>query len=485
MNNTNDNLFKEYKSKYNDCSNYLEQGIELLRKLLDRNFESYIIGCAVCDYYLIRPIKQITILTPATVDELQQIFPSLTINNGIPSLVEKTGTFYFETNNNDNKKIVSKAANKYYNKKLSSYLEKKPFTISALSLSPALKIIDIFSGLDDIDEEIIRVIDTTKNIFLSEPIYIMDAIVLVSEYGFTIDKKTLKNMVKAKGLLVEVDRNTLIKKLQEILGKTYSQQALELIDDNGLLERDKELDLFVSKVLISNNKLNLLEKMSLLYLILGNIPNAENFSQEDLSIITDNITFSRLLLNTSVTPMMVYNIGEDRLLIANELAKCYSSKYTNQARTIKKLKRGLKIDNLKELNFSSLELINILNGERSLKIKIIMNLLLEKVINGEISNKYDVLKKEAMKINEEIDNIFNYTEPKEIIIYNDEKVQELLAKYKKEYDFLIKVYLNDEKELYNLSALERDEAVKEAKMHAREFLLETSQYKVLEDRRLI
>ena len=143
MNNTNDNLFKEYKSKYNDCSNYLEQGIELLRKLLDRNFESYIIGCAVCDYYLIRPIKQITILTPATVDELQQIFPSLTINNGIPSLVEKTGTFYFETNNNDNKKIVSKAANKYYNKKLSSYLEKKPFTISALSLSPALKIIDI------------------------------------------------------------------------------------------------------------------------------------------------------------------------------------------------------------------------------------------------------------------------------------------------------------------------------------------------------
>ena len=49
----------------------------------------------------------------------------------------------------------------------------------------------------------------------------------------------------------------------------------------------------------------------------------------------------------------------------------------------------------------------------------------------------------------------------------------------------MKVYLSDEKSLYDLSPLERDEIEFNAKTHAKEFLLETSQYRILEERGLI
>ena len=67
----------------------------------------------------------------------------------------------------------------------------------------------------------------------------------------------------------------------------------------------------------------------------------------------------------------------------------------------------------------------------------------------------------------------------------EKKFDELLVKYKKEYEFLVKVYLSDEKSLYDLSPLERDEIEVNAKTHAKEFLLETSQYRILEERGLI
>ena len=64
-------------------------------------------------------------------------------------------------------------------------------------------------------------------------------------------------------------------------------------------------------------------------------------------------------------------------------------------------------------------------------------------------------------------------------------MEELKQKYDTEYEFLVKIYLSDERALYNLSALERDEIEEEAKAHAKEFLLETSEYKILEERGLI
>ena len=92
---------------------------------------------------------------------------------------------------------------------------------------------------------------------------------------------------------------------------------------------------------------------------------------------------------------------------------------------------------------------------------------------------------EAKKIIEDLSAIFDYKEPEILPVINDEYIEKLLVKYNKEYDFLVKVYLSDEKALYELSPLERDEIETNAKVHAKEFLLETSQYKVLEKRGLI
>ena len=126
-----------------------------------------------------------------------------------------------------------------------------------------------------------------------------------------------------------------------------------------------------------------------------------------------------------------------------------------------------------------------MNGQRNLRVRIVMNLLLERVINGDVYNHHTVLREEAKLIISELSAIFDYKEPEILPVYNDEVIAELLNKYQKEYEFLVKVYLNDEKALYDLSPLERDEIEQNAKIYAKKFLLETSQYRELEKRGLI
>jgi hypothetical protein len=197
------------------------------------------------------------------------------------------------------------------------------------------------------------------------------------------------------------------------------------------------------------------------------------------------MSITQLIANDKVTPMMVYNIGTDKLLSANRIALAYKGRYSNQANLIKKLSRGSVISHPRDLQFSELEIIDLMNGQRSLRVRIVMNLLLERVINGEVYNHHTVLREEAKLIISELSAIFDYKEPEILPVYNDEVIAELLNKYQKEYEFLVKVYLNDEKALYDLSPLERDEIEQNAKIYAKKFLLETSQYRELEKRGLI
>ena len=258
-----------------------------------------------------------------------------------------------------------------------------------------------------------------------------------------------------------------------------STEKLEIVDDI------KVYDLVARRLNTHYRNYSFIEQVCVLYLVLGSIPDASFIGREDLKVITETMTITQLIINDKVTPMMVYNIGLEKLLSANRIAVACRSKYSSQERLINKLSRGAIIYSSRDLQFSELEIIELMNGERSLRVKIVMNLLLEKVINGEVYNYHTILADEAKKIIEELSAIFDYKEPEILPVINDEYIESLLVKYNKEYEFLIRVYLSDEKELYDLSPLERDEIELSAKKHAKEFLLETSQYRPLEERGLI
>lgn len=479
-------VLEQYQINDEKSYNFLMRGVDIMKVLLNHNFDSYIIGASVRNLYLCKPIDTLEIITTATPNEIKNIFPALVIERSGFTYLKEHGRFIIFTRFSDDDTLLSKKlTQKHFNKKLTVALCDKYFTVNSLALTPNLVITNIFDGIKDLDSMIIKTTDKAKDIFSKNPISMLEALVLVSEHNFKIDSKCMKSLTKYCSFLENIKEVEFIRKFRQILRGPYAKHALETIIHHKLFRYLKVYDLIVRRINDHFKDYNYIEQASILYLVLGSIPDAAFIASDDLKTITESMTVTQLIINDKVTPMMVYNIGLEKLLSANRIALACRTKYSSQERLIKKLSRESVIFSPRDLQFSELEIIELMNGERSLRVKIVMNLLLERVVNGDVYNHHTTLAKEAKKIIEDLSAIFDYKEPEILPVINDEYIEELLAKYNKEYEFLIRVYLSDEKELYELSPLERDDIEATAKVHAKEFLLETSQYRPLEERGLI
>ncbi|MBP3504064.1 MAG: hypothetical protein J6K18_02965 [Bacilli bacterium] len=479
-------ILEQFKVKEQRSYNFLMRGVDIMKALLNRNFDSFIIGSSVRNLYLCKPIDTIEIITTATPKEIKEIFPALIVERNGFSFLKEYGRYVVFTNFSDEETLLGKKlSTKHYNKKLINALNNKFFTVNSLALTPNLVITNIFDGIKDLDSMLIKTTDKAKSIFTKHPIAILEALVLVAEHDFNIEPKCLKAISRYCSFLEDVKETEFIRKFRQILKGPFAKHALEIIVKYKLFRFIKVYDLVARKLNAHFNDYSFLEQVSILYLLLGSIPDASFISQSDLKAITETMTITQLITTDKITPMMVYNIGSEKLFSANRIALAYKIKYSNQERLIKKLSKESVISSSRDLQFSELEIIELMNGERSLRVKIVMNLLLEKVINGEVYNHHTILREEAKLIINDLSSIFDYKEPEILPVINDEYLDDLVIKYKKEYEFLVKVYLSDEKSLYDLSPLERDEIEFNAKTHAKEFLLETSQYRILEERGLI
>ena len=120
----------------------------------------------------------------------------------------------------------------------------------------------------------------------------------------------------------------------------------------------KVFDLFAKKIIKNFSDLSLLERVCILYLLIGSIPDASLISDAELKEITETMTIAQLVCADEITPMMVYNIGAEKLYSANRIALTYKPKYSDQTKKIRKLEKQSVISSPRDLQFSELEIIH-------------------------------------------------------------------------------------------------------------------------------
>lgn len=485
-----DKALKDKLKKYDiESFDYLERAMVIIRKLLDRNYESYVVGDAVRNFCLTEKIETVEIITNCKREQLLDIFPAMNVDkNDRLFLLDDGKKFYFTFFD-----FVPEAALKtasHFNKKLEVSLRKRVFTVDAFALSPNYVLTDIFDNQADVQDRIARIKDKPRNFFKENPKCILDAFVLMAKYDFIIEKNTFKLIKKNIQYLNDISKSDFIYYLTIILRSKYQEQTLTFIKKKKLFKYCVIFDEFIRKILGEFGLLSYEEKLTVLALILkeGNnesILSEENVDEQALKAINENVLVTQLVMKQKITPMMIYNVGPKKLLFGNNIAMCYNKSYDDQSSTIKKLTKNRVIKNERELNFSSLELTMMLDGERGLKIKAIMNILLERVINGQIPNIYEAIKIEALNVVRMINEIYDFDTNIDLNNLNEENVQKLKALYEERKNFLVKVYLNNEKELYNLTEDDRNKVIDNAKEHAREFLSKAPQYRILKERGII
>ena len=171
-----------------------QKAIPVLNKLEQAGFEAYFVGGSVRDILLDQPIHDVDIATSAFPEEIKQLFPK-TIDIGIEHgtvlvLAEEEQyeitTFRTESTYQD----YRRPDHVEFVRSLVEDLKRRDFTINAFALKEDGQIIDLFDGLADLENQILRAVGDPQERFHEDALRMMRGIRFVSQIGFTLEQET-------------------------------------------------------------------------------------------------------------------------------------------------------------------------------------------------------------------------------------------------------------------------------------------------------
>ena len=171
-----------------------QKAIPVLKKLENAGYEAYFVGGSVRDILLNQPIHDVDIATSAFPEEIKQLFPK-TIDIGI-----EHGTVLVLENDEQYEITTFRTESTYQDyrrpdhvefvRSLEEDLKRRDFTINAFALKEDGEIIDLFDGLQDLEEQILRAVGNPHERFHEDALRMMRGLRFVSQLGFKLEEET-------------------------------------------------------------------------------------------------------------------------------------------------------------------------------------------------------------------------------------------------------------------------------------------------------
>lgn len=195
----------------------------IVKRLSEAGFQAYIVGGCVRDLLLGREPQDWDVTTDAKPEEIQKLFPDSFYEN-------KFGTVGVKTESKDPKLTVVevttfRAEERYTDKRhpdevrfvgtLDEDLKRRDFTMNALAMDAAGKVVDLFDGEEDLEDKLIRAVGDPKERFAEDALRMLRAVRFAAELVFEIEEKTREaiqeNSAWIKAIAKERIRDELIK----------------------------------------------------------------------------------------------------------------------------------------------------------------------------------------------------------------------------------------------------------------------------------
>lgn len=236
----------------------IPQDAATIIKIFEQNgYEAYVVGGCVRDSILGRKPEDWDITTSAKPDEIKGLF-SKTIDTGIQhgtvtirmgGCSYETTTFRIDGEYEDNRH----PKNVEFTSLLSEDLRRRDFTINAMAYSPEKGLIDMFNGIDDLNNKIIRCVGNPHERFSEDALRTLRAVRFAGQLGFDIEKNTYDAIsdiapnienISAERIRVEITKlimsdgpDRLITAKEAGLTKVFLPEWDEIIDGQGAGER--------------------------------------------------------------------------------------------------------------------------------------------------------------------------------------------------------------------------------------------------------
>lgn len=172
----------------------------IIEKLEAAGYEAYAVGGCVRDSLLGRVPDDWDITTSANPYEVKAIFPR-TIDTGIQHgtvtvMMDKEGfevtTYRIDGEYEDSrhpKEVV-------FTRNLEEDLKRRDFTINAMAYNNRSGIVDIFGGMDDLTNKMIRCVGEARERFTEDALRIMRAVRFSAQLGYEIEENTKRAIIE-------------------------------------------------------------------------------------------------------------------------------------------------------------------------------------------------------------------------------------------------------------------------------------------------
>lgn len=203
---------------------------KIIEHLNSAGYEAYVVGGCVRDSIMEKTPHDWDICTSATPEVVKSLFSHTTdygMKHGtITVFADKEGyeitTFRAETDYSDHRHpdTVEFVAD------LKSDLSRRDFTINALAYNNESQLIDMFNGLDDIRNQMIRCVGNADERFKEDALRILRALRFAATLGFDIEDKTSEAIHYNVHLLKYIAEERKRDELMKLLGGNYTTKIL-------------------------------------------------------------------------------------------------------------------------------------------------------------------------------------------------------------------------------------------------------------------
>lgn len=214
-----------------------QRGKPLIEALEKAGFEAYFVGGSVRDVLLGKEIHDVDIATSAYPEEVKQIFKR-TVDVGIE---HGTVLVLFEEEQYEITTFRTESTYQDYRRpdevtfvrSLEEDLKRRDFTINALAMNCKGEIVDLFQGIADLEQGLIKAVGDASERFNEDALRMMRALRFASQLGFDIERQTFEAIMEHHCLLEKISIERIQIEFVKLMLGNYRQKGLEPFQLSG------------------------------------------------------------------------------------------------------------------------------------------------------------------------------------------------------------------------------------------------------------
>jgi len=227
--------------------------LKVVRKLLAKGHETYLVGGCVRDLYLRRRPKDFDVATSATPEQIRKTFRNSRIIGRRFKLAHVFfGTKIIETSTFRTTPVATEGDDLLITRdnewgSIEDDARRRDFTINGLFHDlEHNRIVDLVDGIPDLDRGVIRTIGEPVLRFQEDPVRMIRAIKFAARLDFTIEEETWQALLETASDISKCSRARLLEEIFKLLRGGASRRSFELLIETKIfpLVLESYIDLF-------------------------------------------------------------------------------------------------------------------------------------------------------------------------------------------------------------------------------------------------